>query len=185
MSNKVRTQIILLLLIYLGCVHCKKASDQFAYKLPPITQTGANTFGCLINGKVWTPLGSVFKPNLKAEVDPGFQGGSILINAHRVEGGYYSGIVLSLDTAKATGTYIIDDHRPGAFWFTKLSPDLTIEYCDVGTGLHPTKGFVKVTRYDLSAKIIAGTFEVQIVSNTCGFGDTLNITDGRFDIQFY
>lgn len=24
-------------------------------KLPPITQIGANTFGCLINGKAWIP----------------------------------------------------------------------------------------------------------------------------------
>jgi len=27
-------------------------------QLPPATQTGANTFGCLLNGEAWTPSGN-------------------------------------------------------------------------------------------------------------------------------
>ncbi|MBS1947911.1 MAG: hypothetical protein JST47_09105 [Bacteroidetes bacterium] len=35
-----------------GC-SCKKSVAE--PQLPPITQTGANTFGCKVNGKVWVP----------------------------------------------------------------------------------------------------------------------------------
>ena len=28
--------------------------------LPPATQTGQRTFGCLLNGKAWTPAGNPF-----------------------------------------------------------------------------------------------------------------------------
>jgi hypothetical protein len=46
---------------------CKKHSVNPVDTLPPATQTGANTFGCLINGKAFTPGGSSFSgPNLTA-----------------------------------------------------------------------------------------------------------------------
>ncbi|MCW3074373.1 MAG: hypothetical protein JWP69_1442 [Flaviaesturariibacter sp.] len=41
--------------LMLTSVSCKKDKDND--KLPPITQNGANTFGCLVNGKVWLPKG--------------------------------------------------------------------------------------------------------------------------------
>jgi hypothetical protein len=37
------------------CSQCKKSSSSSQPVLPPITQTGANTFGCKINGQVWLP----------------------------------------------------------------------------------------------------------------------------------
>ena len=52
-----RTLIIFLSLAFTMC--CKKTEtsslDAELAKLPPITQTGANTFGCLVNGKAVTP----------------------------------------------------------------------------------------------------------------------------------
>ena len=35
--------------------------------LPPATQTGANTMGFLLNGKVWLPFGKPGKPSLNAQ----------------------------------------------------------------------------------------------------------------------
>src|SRR5437773_8453594 len=34
---------------------CRKQKNE--EQLPPATQTGANTFGCLVDGKVWIPTG--------------------------------------------------------------------------------------------------------------------------------
>ena len=50
---------------------CKK--DNFREDtLPPVTQIGANTFGCLVNGKVFVPKGYTNpKPNFRVIVDPG------------------------------------------------------------------------------------------------------------------
>ena len=39
--------------VFLFCTSCKKTSPPTV--LPPITQNGANTFGCKINGQVWVP----------------------------------------------------------------------------------------------------------------------------------
>ena len=50
----------LLLSTALSCLslHCKKEEPSEMSKLPPITNYGAQTFGCLINGKAWpTELG--------------------------------------------------------------------------------------------------------------------------------
>jgi len=46
----------LLVLITLAAVQCKK--NTLEEQLPPITTTGANTFGCLVNGNTWLPYGS-------------------------------------------------------------------------------------------------------------------------------
>ena len=46
----------LLLAALLGLSQCKKHDPESA--LPPATQTGASTFGCLVNGQAWTPKGN-------------------------------------------------------------------------------------------------------------------------------
>jgi hypothetical protein len=53
--------------------------------LPPITQTGPNTFGCLINGSVFLPNGyDGSKPNFHVIADPGFR--EFLLEAYRYIG---------------------------------------------------------------------------------------------------
>jgi hypothetical protein len=53
---------VLLLICF---AQCKKTSTNPIDQLPPATQIGANTFGCLINGQAFTPGGSGLSgPNL-------------------------------------------------------------------------------------------------------------------------
>ena len=44
--------IIALCSIFTACKKVKEPPTELS-KLPPATQTGANTFGCLVNGKAW------------------------------------------------------------------------------------------------------------------------------------
>ena len=46
---------ILLLSVFLSLVSCSKDSSSSGFQLPPETQTGANTFGVTIKGKVYIP----------------------------------------------------------------------------------------------------------------------------------
>ena len=46
--------------LLLSAPHCKK--DRF--ELPPETTTGANTFGCKVNGKVFVPRDGNGRPGL-------------------------------------------------------------------------------------------------------------------------
>lgn len=68
-----RTLIIFIALAFAMC--CKKTDsnslDAELAKLPPITQTGANTFGCLVNGKAFIPSGyDGWFPNFDVVPDP-------------------------------------------------------------------------------------------------------------------
>ncbi|WP_210514209.1 hypothetical protein [Hymenobacter terricola] len=54
---------LLALLTQGGCNKKDPAPDPPASpldQLPPETQTGQHTFGCLVNGQAWTPAGSPF-----------------------------------------------------------------------------------------------------------------------------
>ena len=42
-------------------------------------------------------------------------------------------------------------------------------------------GSITLTRYDVSSRIISGTFRAQFKTTTC---DTIYLTDGRFDFKF-
>jgi hypothetical protein len=60
LQNNMKTKILLFiaLTLVLGCCSdddSKSASE--IDKLPPATQTGANTAGCLVNGKAFLPKG--------------------------------------------------------------------------------------------------------------------------------
>jgi hypothetical protein len=71
-----QTAIIFSLLTILFSFQCRKSQSEVG-KLPPATQTGAETFGCLINGQLFKPKGSSF-------------GGPILSCAYQfINGGYY------------------------------------------------------------------------------------------------
>ncbi len=65
------TKIILLFFSLSGIfASCKKEStpqDELS-KLPPATQTGANTFSCLVNGKAW-----VAQTDCRLICDPAFR----------------------------------------------------------------------------------------------------------------
>ena len=63
------------MLIVLCAASCKK-DKQNQDQLPPATQTGANTFACLINGKVFIPKGydGTGKPNPHILYDFDLQG---------------------------------------------------------------------------------------------------------------
>ncbi|WP_162550068.1 hypothetical protein [Hymenobacter nivis] len=62
--------LLLSLALLLGC---KKTEQAPADQLPPATQTGANTLGCLVNGQPWTPQGYNGSSNYSVVYDPTFR----------------------------------------------------------------------------------------------------------------
>ncbi len=60
MRNKKLWPLCAAVLLTFSFAQCKKhhpPPKTELEKLPPITQTGANTFGCLLNGVAFTPGG--------------------------------------------------------------------------------------------------------------------------------
>ncbi|HVK97182.1 MAG TPA: DUF6252 family protein [Flavisolibacter sp.] len=153
--------------------------------LPPATQTGANTFGCLVDGKAWIPTGS----------------SSLFVSINPTSGGFYRNVDRSLNIyiraygdkermhiflkhATTPGTYYLNqttDAMPGAIFpesyglFSNRDPQ-----GEFITDAQHT-GVVNITYADTSKKIVSGNFEMTVFQKSTG--KTKRITKGRFDYK--
>lgn len=154
-------------------------------KLPPQTQTGANTFGCLINGKAFLPKGSgLAGPVLSCyyiQNTPTEQGYFLGLSA-----GDFSntsdvfGIGIYTDTLQVSvGAHNLSDTAKGNYYglYSKVNYPESSKYYT--TSRDP--GIFTITRFDEQSQIISGTFNFNVLTKT---NDTLKVTDGRFDMHY-
>ena len=157
---------------------CKKDNED---QLPPATQTGAGTFGCKINGKVYVPKGSsgTGTPNPKVQYDLDLNGKPYLsIQTFQYPTQLNSGVIIAFRYLQSTGIYNVKD----SFRFAIGSPNSNIN-CGGSSADSTTysKGEGTITRLDIPSRIISGTFNFKVKPFDC---DTIYLTDGRFDIKF-
>lgn len=171
---------VLLLAFALLGAGCKKESIT-ADDLPPITQTGANTFGCLINGKAFiTDAYAGTSSALAVEFDKGelrlqIHASNkkltplpvITIAAEGIE--ISSGITYKLYTQSTL-------NAASASYFT-LRQGNSKQY-DISAS---SPGILKITKFDATQKIISGTFAFDAVTED---GKKAAITEGRFDLKY-
>jgi hypothetical protein len=170
---------LLILLLTLCFVTCKKS-------LPPVTQTGAGKFGCYLNGELITPLGGGIGPNIDcyyqhlAAGDSGFVfqvSGADLRNSESIKdvtinvGGIkiIEGMTIPLKSG--------NDYTSGRGQCTNGRPYVE----DIYYSTKNFTGFLHISRFDEVNQIAAGTFAFKAINS---FGDSVNITDGRFDMHF-
>jgi len=179
-------------------ISCSKKDDNgLKPTLPPITQTGENTFGCYANGVLITPrdgTGSfnVHDPGMSFIAGPG--AGNITyheISVHDFASEKTSKILLhivELDSIGA-GEYTVKQSNckgnldgPAAnhifcrIWDSKN--ETYKYYCSL-----ENSGIISITRYDLENRIISGEFSCLAV-NSVDPNDIIEITEGRFDIKW-
>ncbi len=143
-----KTLLLCSLAILLTAGSCKKSAEK---QLPPATQTGANTFGCLINGKPYTatkpkPPGmsgsllgtSYYSVNLS---EPGLS-----VNVTPWERDSPIGIEVKIPDFKGVGIY-----RDNQFSFYVLSV------------IPNTNSYVHITRYE--SGIVSGTFQAEVTGS--------------------
>ncbi len=189
MNSKNYIPIVCLVALFcLSMAACKKQNNNTPQteleKLPPITQTGANTFGCLVNGVAYLPNGRKPQnggPNIEIYVDPTFQGGRLGITGHKYnEPNQFIGVGLFRCTS--TGYYSLDSIQQ-SIQFSKFVPGSQfIDFSTTDIGIYK-KGFINVTRYDLTNGIFSGIFEATVFKQDSTLGDTIKITNGRFDVK--
>ena len=95
-------------LLVAGCQKKDPTPADPAAQLPPATQTGAKTFGCLVNGQPWTPNGNNGTPNLVVSYDPSYLGGALQVRAYRYVGpqqDVLQGIVFGASDVKRPATH--------------------------------------------------------------------------------
>lgn len=167
--------------LLLTAMSCKKNKDNQKDQLPPITQIGANTFGCLVNGKVYIPKGynGTGMPNLKKIFDIGLNGFPYLqIDARQYDqNGQNGSLIINIDSLIGTGEYSIYTNKKQIGFGSYLIPACGILPND---DIQYKIGRILLTKYDLTSGIISGLFSFKIKPTNC---DTLFFTDGRFDFK--
>lgn len=165
---------ILVLAFSLSC--CDKDDDKPKNpidQLPPATQTGARTFGCLLDGVAFVPGNKNLAKDCVYQYVNGYYfslQGNMYINKELILLG------LSTDNLKIEEgkTYILQN---------KIDGNASAKYFDYDVN-HTTlieKGEMKITKLDFTKHIVSGTFFYDIKDSK---GVLHKISNGRFDMPF-
>ncbi|MFT7029504.1 MAG: hypothetical protein ACJA2C_000892 [Marinoscillum sp.] len=175
-------------------------NDEVFPTLPPETQEGLNTFGCLVDGVLLTP----------SDGEDGFGGqGASGINVDYAEDSLvnslrppylaifarnYSSnigpeyIYIYIPSLTSKGSFTIDasnglkniDSPPHAHLYAGVwrSDNTFIKYLSINQG-----GGINITRFNPDQSLVAGTFSATLVDEETRL-DTIRVTEGRFDIDW-
>lgn len=171
---------VLLVALVLLLTQCQKSDSGPAKpedQLPPATQTGAGTFGCLLNGQPWTPSGNYGPANFRLDYDPSYTGGSLTIRAYQALSGQTTkDFLIGGSQIAKKGTYTISNNANcGAAYSLGTSGSCgEYNYYNRVPGF-TMRGQLTITRLD---RIVSGTFNFTLAQTGC---DTIKVTQGRFD----
>jgi hypothetical protein len=173
---------VLLLIILSSSCRKNKASNPVD-QLPPATQSGAGTFGCLVNGKAFLPKGNPL-------------GGPILSCAYQyIDGGYYFqlkgldkgssanyGVGIFTDSLKiqtgAIYTLSVRNKKEQAYGLYSISK---IQGLTNYTTNSTDTGQLKITKLDETNRVVSGTFWFDGVNDN---GEKVQVREGRFDMHY-
>ena len=177
-------KLLLLLITTFTLSCCNKDDNPFSSNdiLPPETQTGANTVGCLVNGKVFLPHAGGINPEVNCFYQ--FIDNEFYFNLHFTDlrnGGNESVVVQTNRINLEVGqTYTLNKNILNDGDFNGCGGIYTPSASRYYTNTLKT-GELKITRLDLSNSIISGTFWFDAVNSA---GETVQIRSGRFDMHY-
>jgi hypothetical protein len=163
---------LIILCTYSGCGLLSPSPKE---TLPPATQTGANTFGCYVNGKLWVPKGYNGTSNLDLSYDPTFKGGTFNLSTYRIVSDNKQDILIGAYSLASVGNYNFNAKgSPIALFYDRKT------LCSYDNPQDYLKGSLIITKLDISLGIASGTFEFTLAKSGC---DTVKVTQGRFDMK--
>ncbi len=179
MKKAIITFFIYALLLSFSCKEENIFNTAPPDELPPATMTGANTFGCLVNGEVWKPYiedANFWERALNVNHDRGWVGcDQLLIVAKKT---LFKDIELHQE-------FIINAWCP-VLGENKITPTkgafLYYQPCGYSYRVDTlSPHIINITKLDIENNIASGTFEFTAISDECQ--DTVRITEGRFDVD--
>ena len=160
---------LLLYLLVLANLSCKKYYFFNNDTLPAETQIGAQTIGCMIDNKVWIPKSN----NLTPARHLSFLNQQLYISANKANEYIHIDVInivaegkYNLSTANTNTEYIISN----------------ADYKIIPTTYKCISGSLEVTKIDRTKSFISGRFS--FVAEEQNTKKIVNITDGRFDLEF-
>ncbi len=184
--------LLLLLATLATLLGCYKENEYYFLGLPEPTQSGENTFGCLINGKPWV-----------AEIDPGvFDPSARKLESRYDEPGFG---ITDYYNFRLSAKYIsLKDSLTETFSisFTPIYEAGEVNFLNLllkDFNLYTTKlgvpgtlrvfyldeeypGTFIIDKLDTNENICAGRFDLRLINNVKT--DTINLTHGRFDVKY-
>ena len=171
-------RILLLLLTTFTLSCCNNDDDKPQNpigQLPPATQTGANTFGCLINGEPFVVSNTSNQTAI-------YQGGGLLIGGQKSINNNFSQVSIFIsetnigEIISENNSYILNSNSvpKGEYYIENQN-------CFYFTSSNYS-GSITITKLDNINFIVSGTFEFKSISDNCE--GIINITNGRFDLQY-
>jgi hypothetical protein len=169
--------ILLILLVLNSCSIFDEPETEIE-KLPPITQTGRWSFGCLVNGKAVRITNSslmraetqqdVFIIRFTNTIDNKLWAENLKQFEFRMTDPLEIGIEYDLTNAGIYKLQYIE--------YLNDMPNCIYEPENI------TSGSLTFSNIDRTNHIVSGTFEFETVTQDC---DTIRVTDGRFDLHYY
>ncbi|MFM6953373.1 MAG: DUF6252 family protein [Sphingobacteriaceae bacterium] len=183
------TLFVLALFITLSGMQCEKDKNiPEIDKLPPPTQTGADTFGCLVDGKALLPRKKSWSGSGVLQCDYQY------INSGNLNGYYFTlggsdektysnaihKVILRANALELKEqTYVLDEYDiPG-----KLNGEFRI-FSDIDSKYTTNqiyKGELTITNFDPVNYIISGTFWFDAINDK---GEKVEVREGRFDVHY-
>jgi len=148
--------------------------------LPPLTHEGKNTFGCLVNGEVWvayapSSIGGTVAMEGSYTTSTGrfYLKGTKKIN----ESNIFENVRIRCLDVYSVGEYNINVPHDQVIGFSDYNGN---HNCGTYYNIESSTGTISITYFSISQGIISGTFEMNLINSSCP-GDTIRITEGRFD----
>jgi hypothetical protein len=186
MKKKLYILLLLFPLWGLGGLSCNNDDDNSTQdplsQLPPMTTTGENTIGCLVNGEPFTDSGlmnnfyqfvngeHILVINWTQGPNSSYKDGQLVLKGILIQ----ENVVYTLKHS----SYVDGDYMGGGATFTSNISELFGQF---ETNQNFT-GEIYFTRFDDDNNIMSGTFSFEaqeIFSN-----EIVSITNGRFDLTF-
>lgn len=201
MKTLLKNQILILAILsifLLGTGGCNNDDDAFVPSLPPITQTGENTFGCYVDGKLLIPRDgtAAIPPNkgmlmwASSESSPYHPYHDLRVRDHKSGNGAIFNLHITGLGENWEGTHTINESNCEEGGYALPSINLYVRwrdeetqsfkwYCSIENG-----GTLTILRHDVENGIISGTFNSTVV-NQDNSDEFIEITEGRFDIHTF
>ncbi len=171
--------LIIIFITALTLSSCDKDNDKPEIeKLPPVTQTGANTFGCLLDGQAFLPGGGTNPLDCVYQYTNGGYYFALQGNKRDSENNLFDISVGTINLQiEENNTYQLKDNQNG-----NAVGRFSISGVPRFTSSNTYNGEVKITKLDKKNQIVSGTFWFDVLHPFTG--QVVKIREGRFDMEY-